>query len=299
MNRSALKSLKYVIVGLVIGGLVSGGIDASAIVSPGGSSSDAGAAAIAAAVKANKRKPLTKKQKAAAKRRAAAKKKAAAKKRAAARKKAKKKKKAPVARTAGIPLVGLFRINAGSYANGKASGSHIRLVLPNGSVENGPYFPNPNSKGGTYTLIAPGTDGGLRTGSYQQPPTPDFSASGDALANRIMAPQRFAFILYSASTSPKDPQTGLDVPAPSIEVSADGKLSGKLQALSAEWNKGYFNQGSPKPDGSSPGLTSPVTGTYNADTKAYTLDWTSQVVGGPFNSFSGHWHLEGTFEPSC
>jgi hypothetical protein len=42
-----------------------------------------------------------------------------------------------------------------------------------------------------------------------------------------------------------------------------------------------------------------VTGTYNADTKAYTLDWTSQIIGGPFNNFSGHWHLEGTFEPSC
>ena len=37
-----------------------------------------------------------------------------------------------------------------------------------------------------------------------------------------------------------------------------------------------------------------MTGTYNADTKAYTLDWTSQIVGGPFNNFSGHWHLEGT-----
>ena len=294
MNRSALKSLKYLIAGLVIGGLVSGGIDAAAIVSPGGSSaSDAGEAAIAAAVQANrkaaKQKPAKKKS---------TKKKATKK----PKKKAKKKKKpaaAPVATTAGIPLVGLFRITPGAYSNGRASGSHIRLVLPNGSVENGPYFPNPNSKGGTYTLIAPGTDGGLRTGSYQQPPTPDFSATGDALANRIMAPQRFAFILYSASTSPKDPQTGIDVPPPSIEVSADGRLSGKLQAVSAEWNKGYFNQGSPKPDGSSPGLTSPVTGTYNADTKAYTLEWTSQVVGGPFNSFSGHWHLEGTFEPSC
>jgi hypothetical protein len=113
-----------------------------------------------------------------------------------------------------------------------------------------------------------------------------------------MAPQRFAFILYSASTSRKDPQTGIDVPPPSITV-RDGKLSGDLRALTAEWNKGYFNQGSPKPDGSFPGLTSPVTGTYNADTKAYTLDWTSQVVGGPFNGFSGHWHLEGTFEPTC
>ncbi|MDX6536038.1 MAG: hypothetical protein QOD37_379 [Gaiellales bacterium] len=284
MNRSALKSLKYLIIGLLVGALVSGGIDASAIVSPSGSASDAGAAAIAAAAKANKTKKKPAKKKKAKKH---------------AKKKKKKKAKPPVASSAGIPLVGLFRITPGAYAGGSASGSHIRLVLPNGSVEKGPYFPNPNSKGGTYTLLNPGTDGGLRTGTYQPPPSPDFSLTGDALANRIMAPQRFAFILYSAATSPKDPQSGLDVPAPSISVTSDGKLSGKLQALSAAWNKSYFNQGSPKPDGSSPGLTSPVTGTFNADTKAYTMDWTSQVVGGPFNSFSGHWHLEGTFEPSC
>ena len=80
---------------------------------------------------------------------------------------------------------------------------------------------------------------------------------------------------------------------------SDGRLSGQLQAFSASWNKQFFNQGSPKPDGSTPGLTSLITGTYDADTKAYTLEWTSQIVGGPFNKFSGFWHLEGVFEPRC
>jgi hypothetical protein len=82
-------------------------------------------------------------------------------------------------------------------------------------------------------------------------------------------------------------------------VSPDGKLSGQLQAFAAQWNKQSFNVGSPKPDGSFPGLTSPVTGTYNSDTKAYTLEWTSQIVGGAFNNFSAFWHFEGTFEPGC
>jgi len=284
MNRT---SLKYLVVGLLVGALASGTINASALVSPGSEP----AASAAAAKKKHKQ---TAKEKAAAKKKAAAKRKAAAKK-----KKAKKKKPVPVApATAGIPLTGLFKISPGTYSSGTAGGSWIQLVLANGSVEKGPFFPNPNSKGGTYTLLAPGVDGGLRTGRYQEPPSPPFSLTGDARANKIMAPARFAFIAYSASTSPKDPQTGLDVPAPSINVS-DGKLSGDLRSFTAEWNKAFFNQGTPKPDGSSPGLTSPVTGTYNAATKAYTLDWTSQIVGGPFNNFSGHWHLEGTFEPSC
>jgi hypothetical protein len=271
----------YLIVGLLVGGLVTGGIDASAIVSPGDANS-AGASAVAS--KTTKKKTTKKKKKATKKKKAK-----------------KKKKKAPVVAaptTAGIPLVGLFKFNAGGYAAGKASGSYVRLVLPGGSIEGGPYFPNPNSKGGSYTLIAPGAEGGLRTGGYQEPPNPPFAGSGDSLSNRIMAPQQFAFVRYSASSSPKDPQTGLDVAAPSITV-AEGKLGGDLRAFSASWNKQFFNQGSPKPDGTSPGLTRPVTGTYNADTKAFTLDWSSQIIGGPFNNFTGVWHLEGTFVPSC
>ena len=284
MNRS---SLKYLVIGLLIGGLVTGGIDASALVPTGSDSTTAGAAA----VKNNK---LTKKQ-LAARRRAAAKKKAAAK-----RKKAKKKKPAPVAATGTTtPLVGLFRFTPGAYASGSASGSYIRLVLAGGTRESGPFFPNPSSKATTYTLLNPGTDGGLRTGAYQPAPEPPFSGSGDALANRIIAPQRFALINYSAQTSAKDPQTGADVPKPSISVSPDGRLSGNLSAFAAQWNKQNFNVGSPKPDGSFPGLTSPVAGTYDSETKAFTLEWTSQIVGGAFNNFSASWHFEGTFEPGC
>ena len=284
MNRS---SLKYLVIGLLIGGLVTGGIDASALVPTGSDSTTAGAAAV-------KKKKLTKQQ-LATKRKAAAKKKAAAK-----RKKAKKKKPAPVAATGTTtPLVGLFRFTPGAYASGSASGSYIRLVLAGGTRESGPFFPNPSSKATTYTLLNPGTDGGLRTGAYQPAPEPPFSGSGDALANRIIAPQRFALINYSAQTSAKDPQTGADVPKPSISVSPDGRLSGNLSAFAAQWNKQNFNVGSPKPDGSFPGLTSPVAGTYDSETKAFTLEWTSQIVGGAFNNFSASWHFEGTFEPGC
>ena len=41
-----------------------------------------------------------------------------------------------------------------------------------------------------------------------------------------------------------------------------------------------------------------ATGTYNPDTKAFTLEWTSYIDGGPFNGFTGYWHLEGVFEPA-
>ena len=39
-----------------------------------------------------------------------------------------------------------------------------------------------------------------------------------------------------------------------------------------------------------------MTGTYDAETGAFVLEWSSQIVGGPFNDSTGVWHLEGTFE---
>ena len=287
MNRT---SLKYLVVGLLAGGLVTGGIDASALVPTG--SSDGAPSVGDAAVAAAKQQP--------AKRKAATKKKAPKKKTTKPKAKKKKKKPAPaVTSGAPSPMIGLFRFKPGAYANNTVSGSRIRLVLAGGSVDKGPFFPNPSSKATTTTLLTPGTDGGLRTGTFQPAPTPAFNATGDAAANRIIAPQRFAFVQYSVQTSPIDPQTGATVPAPSINVTPDGKISGQLQAFGAQWNKQNFNVGSPKPDGSMPGLTSPVTGTYDPETKAFTLEWTSQIVGGAFNNFSASWHFEGTFEPGC
>src|SRR4051794_39084335 len=194
-------------------------------------------------------------------------------------------------------MIGTFKLAPGSYSGGAAHGSWFRMILPAGKADSGPYFTNPNSTAGdrNYTLLSPGTDGGLNTGSFQGPPTPAFDDNGNALAARIIKPQRFAGVDFSVSTAPKEAQTNTDVPAPVVTADADGKLTGDLRAFTAEWNRQYFNQGSPKPDGTKPGLTSAVSGKFDATTRAYTLDWTSSIVGGPFNGFIGQWHLEGTF----
>jgi hypothetical protein len=201
----------------------------------------------------------------------------------------------------GTPLVGTFRIAPGGFsAAGGPTGSYLRMVLAGGTIAAGPYFDNlfSGSSDKTYTLINPGSDGGLTTGSYQPAPSPAFGGLlNSALANRIMAPQAFEAINFSVSTQPVDPQTGQTVPPPGIN-DLDGKLDGEVAALTAEWANNYFNQGTPKPDGSTPGLTQPVTGTYDATTGAYVLQWASTIVGGPFNHFTGYWHLAGTFQPS-
>jgi hypothetical protein len=200
------------------------------------------------------------------------------------------------ASAAGTPLVGTFTINAGSCSGGSATGTYLRMVLSGGSNASGPYFSNSDStcSDNSYTPLAPGSAGGLVTGSYQPQPSPAFDSSGNALAHQITSPVAFEGVKFGTATNPTDPQTGLKVPVPSI-VANGSSLSGNLEAFGVSWNNQEFNQGSPKPDGTSPANTTPVTGTYNASTGAYTLQWSSQVVGGPFNGFSAFWNLTGRF----
>jgi hypothetical protein len=191
-------------------------------------------------------------------------------------------------------LLGLFTIEAGRPKGQTATGSYFRMVLPTGG-----FFGNSNSSvdGGTYTMLQPGTAGGLETGRYQPQPSPAFGSTGGSRATAIIAPTAFENVKFSASTARVDPQTGAKVPAPMIEVSGR-KLTGNLSAFAASWNRQNFNQGSPKPNGNYPGRTTKVTGTYDPTTHEYTLSWRSQIVGGPFNGFAGLWHLTGTFQPA-
>jgi len=174
-------------------------------------------------------------------------------------------------------LDGTFKLQAGACFGDAVTGTYFRMIFPNGSVSKGKFFDNPDSTcpNKTFTLAVPGQQGGLITG--------------------IVQPQSFTAIDFSIATNKKDPQTGLTVPPPAISDD-HGKLSGQVEAWSAAWNKLYFNQGSPKPTGKRPGLTEPLSGTYNAKTRAFVITWASQVVGGPFNGFTGYWHLAGTFE---
>jgi len=199
--------------------------------------------------------------------------------------------------TASGPLVGLFKLDPGACgATGYTSGSYFKMVMPGGDLEQGKFFADPDSTCAdkNFILITPGSDGGLSTVDYQPRPAPPFDGSGNALASRIIQPELFTGIKFSVSSNPVEPQTNASVPKPSITVN-DGKLTGNVQALTGEWNKQAFSQGSPKPDGSLPGLTRAVTGTYDASTGHYSLTWSSQISGGPFNDFTGLWHLEGTF----
>jgi hypothetical protein len=204
-----------------------------------------------------------------------------------------------VAVSKGTPLTGTLKFTAGKLVkvHGKSqyTGTYFRMIEPGPADA---YFANASStaKDKTYTLLRPGSNAGLELGKYQPAPSPAFSSQGFALAHRIVQPQAFESINFSISTAAKDAQSGASTKAPTLILNGS-KLTGKFSAWTAEWNKIYFNQGAPKPNGSSPGRTSPaVTGTYNKKTHAFTITWYSEIVGGPFNLFTGFWHLQGVLK---
>jgi hypothetical protein len=224
-------------------------------------------------------------------------------------------------------LIGLFRLTPGAVDATKVTGTWFRMLQPGGNATSGPYMVNADSPaaGGQATLLQPGTSGGLRTGGYQSQPAPAFDGAGNSLADAITAPTKFFGVRFSISTNETDPQTKTKVAPPTI-IAKGGRLTADLSSWAASWNNQQFNQGAPKPVQST-GAQAPgqeqaqrvwdwvsqkwleaaprssvagggATGRYDAKTGAFSLEWTSHIDGGPFNGFTGLWHLEGTFESS-
>src|SRR5690349_13949643 len=119
----------------------------------------------------------------------------------------------PAAAAGGASLVGTFALTGGACQSGGASGTYFRMVQPSGTVANGPFVSNGDSACAdkTYTLLAPGSDGGLVTGANQPAPSPAFDGQGNSLANRITVPAVFFGVKFGLSTDPTDRQSGAKV----------------------------------------------------------------------------------------
>jgi hypothetical protein len=201
------------------------------------------------------------------------------------------------------------------------------MLQPGATAQAGPFMKNSNSTAdsGLATLLQPGTAGGFVSEKYQSEPTPPFDSGGNSRAAAITVPTEFFGVTFSISTNKVDPQTKTQT-APPVVVLKNGKLTADMSSWAASWNNQNFNQGAPKPVsntqakspgekqaqeawdfvsqkflGASPKATvagTSATGTYNAKTGQFVLQWTSLIVGGPFNGFTGLWHLQGTYHPS-
>jgi len=204
---------------------------------------------------------------------------------------------APLAHAAPAPLDGLFALAPGVCANGAATGSFFRMILPTGN-DAGPYLQNSDSRCSdrTVTPLSAGTDGGLISGSFQPQLAAAFDPAGNARSGRVTTPVRFYGVDFATATNPTDPQTGAAAGLPRLFADG-GQLTGDLSSLGVTWNNQVFNQGAPKPGGGLPGKTSPVHGTIDGAGN-FVIEWTSQIVGGPFNNFTGLWHLAGRYQGS-
>ena len=202
------------------------------------------------------------------------------------------------AQTGGEQLQGLFRLTAASCSAAQVSGSYFRMIQPGGSYASGPFLSNNSSTCAdtSYTDLTPGKDGGLSTTAYQPQPNPPFDGNGGT-NDKITLPKGFFGANFATATNQTDPQMNLTTALPVITHDGAGKLSGDLRAFAAAYQGQHFNQGAPKPDGSMPGATTLLSGTYDKATKKFSFEWASTIVGGPFNNFTGKWHFEGTFEP--
>ena len=203
----------------------------------------------------------------------------------------------PVVAAAGDELRGTFRVTAGSCGGAAVSGSWFRMIQPGGNPDSGPFVENADSPCAdkTYTPLQPGSDGGLIPGRHQPQPSAPFDNGGNGTAGRIVKPQRFFGVNFAVASNARDPQTGVATAAPALRRSGS-TLSGDLRAVGVAWNRQHFNQGAPKPDGTTPGQTRLPSGTIDTATRAYTLEWASTIVGGPFNNFTGLWHLQGIYD---
>ena len=147
-------------------------------------------------------------------------------------------------------------------------------------------------------MLQPGTLGAVELGTYQNfvlsPDIPAYDADGDGpllpgsgydtapvVESDILAPFSFFGNPTYVGTNPISYQHGNAYDAPTADVDEFGNLTVDMSSWEVMWNGTAFEQG---------GI---ATGTYNALTGEYVLDWSSLIEGGAFSGVTGFWHLEG------
>lgn len=185
-------------------------------------------------------------------------------------------------------------------------------------IETGSFF----SMSGNVVPLERGSAGGITLGAYQNfvldPDEPhpqgwQGDTNGDGIPDgaagtgygktpvsesTMLSPFKFFGINTYIGTNPISYQSGEARNAPSADVDL-GSCSGSICSMTADlsawevmWNGSAFEQG-PRPDNT--GNFVLATGIFNLDTRAFELDWDSQIKGGPFNGVTASWHLQGTY----
>ena len=214
-----------------------------------------------------------------------------------------------------ISLNGLLTINAGSYDTDTLTYTGGAYFSMSGTHAIGDSYDTATA------VISPGSDGGILLGSYQNfvlnpdephpagwqgdingDGVPDGAAGGGYGAvpvseGGLASPFSFFKTNTYIGTNPVSYQSGDNHLAPTAELDMAScvanicNFSIDLSSWEVMWNGSAFEQG-PRP--SNTGNFELAMGTYDLDTKQYTLIWQSQIKGGAFDGVVGTWYLEGT-----
>jgi hypothetical protein len=202
--------------------------------------------------------------------------------------------------SASTTLVGTFRVQAGRCVEPGAPPVGSYFVVGNAAMGKPVPTPQTACADKMFVPLTPGVDGGLETGRFQPDPVPTFSADGSSLANLIVTPVTFQGQKVGMATAGTDEQNApLQAPVfPVPTATVDGShLYVELQSLhftyggtaggtcATSYGQGCWDLGSKS-----------ATGTYDAKTHQYTLDW---FVGEAFSEAGDSIavHLAGTFVP--
>jgi hypothetical protein len=195
---------------------------------------------------------------------------------------------------------GLFTLTAGACttADARPTGSYLIVIsaAANKAVKN----PKSGCANHDYTLLKPGTDGGLAVGRFQPQPSPAFDAKRDSTAVRIFAPVDFGPFAVGFATTPRDEQdapggapaypvpaatvsgTTLNVDLRSLVVTYAGPPSSTCKS---SFGLGCWELGSKS-----------ASGNYDATTRHFVIDWFAGQSFTPKGD-SVEVHLEGSFVP--
>jgi hypothetical protein len=198
-------------------------------------------------------------------------------------------------------LNGLFRIAPGVCTDGTGLPTGSYLIVLSAATNHAVKNPHGGCKNPGYTLLRPGTDGGLITGEFQDVSGATFDSNANSRADRIIAPTRFGRFSFGFATNPRDEQdaatgnvafprpqaivsgTALRVDLRSLVVSYAGNAN---TTCATSFGVGCWELGSEN-----------ASGTYDAATGHFTLQWFTGESFTPKGD-SIEVHLAGTFVPS-
>lgn len=183
----------------------------------------------------------------------------------------------PAAAPAPTRLTGLFKLAPGrcTSATAKPTGSYLIVISAsqNKAVR--------NSRGGcvnkNFTVLRPGTDGGLITGRFQAAPTPLFDARRNSRAGAIIKPVRFGPFRLGFATDAHDEQDAVGS-APAY-VAPIATVSGK--ALTVDLRSLVISYGGQPNSTCASGYgigcwelgSRSASGSYDPITHRFVIDW--------------------------